>query len=151
MYECGLYDWLFPCAWIKPRALSHGHHGVMRDRDGLSSPPTNQRFGIVWLTGITRGWALYRTFTRPWDSTRLARIILFPILYIILEVTCILKRHRVTIAQRCFNAGSTSWLPIANHCSSAKWYTLSELSLFYLRWLARRNHLPFVYRVKNGL
>ena len=28
-------------------ALSHGHHGVMRDRDRLSSPPTNQRFGTV--------------------------------------------------------------------------------------------------------
>ena len=28
-------------------ALSHGHHGVMRDRDGLSSPLTNQRFGTV--------------------------------------------------------------------------------------------------------
>ena len=28
-------------------ALSHGHHGVMRDRDGLSSPTTNQRFGTI--------------------------------------------------------------------------------------------------------
>ena len=28
-------------------ALPHGHHGVMRGRDGLSSPPTNQRFGTV--------------------------------------------------------------------------------------------------------
>ena len=28
-------------------ALSHGHHGVMRDRDGLSSPTTNQRFRTV--------------------------------------------------------------------------------------------------------
>ena len=28
-------------------ALSHGHHGAMRDRDGLSSPTTNQRFGTV--------------------------------------------------------------------------------------------------------
>ena len=28
-------------------ALSHRHHAVMRDRDGLSSPPTNQRFGTV--------------------------------------------------------------------------------------------------------
>ena len=28
-------------------AISHWHHGVMRDRDGLSSPPTNQRFRTV--------------------------------------------------------------------------------------------------------
>ena len=28
-------------------ALSHGHHGVMRDREGLGSPTTNQRFGTV--------------------------------------------------------------------------------------------------------
>ena len=28
-------------------ALSHGHHGVKRDRDGLSCPTTNQRFGTV--------------------------------------------------------------------------------------------------------
>ena len=46
-------------------ALSPGHHGVMPDRDGMSSPTTNQRFGTVRLTGITRGWALYRIFTRP--------------------------------------------------------------------------------------
>ena len=46
-------------------ALSHGHDGVMSDRDGLSSPPTNQRFGTARLAGITRGWALYRIFTRP--------------------------------------------------------------------------------------
>ena len=28
-------------------ALSHGHHCVMRHRDGLSSPTTNQCFGTV--------------------------------------------------------------------------------------------------------
>ena len=28
-------------------ALCHGHHGVMRDRNGLSSPTTNQRFRTV--------------------------------------------------------------------------------------------------------
>ena len=27
--------------------LSHGHHGAMPDRNGLSSPPTNQCFGTV--------------------------------------------------------------------------------------------------------
>ena len=28
-------------------ALSHGHHGVMQYRDGLSSRPTNQHFRTV--------------------------------------------------------------------------------------------------------
>ena len=59
----------------------------MQDIDWLSSPPTNKRLGTVCLTGITRGWALYRIFMRPCDSTRFARIMLFPILCIILEIT----------------------------------------------------------------
>ena len=63
-------------------AISHWHQGVMPDRDGLSSPPNNQRFPTVWLTGIMKGWG-YILYSRGLEIQRdLLELYCFP-LYIV--------------------------------------------------------------------
>ena len=56
--SCMNVDYITDYSRVHGRNLAESrlHHGAVRDRDEPSSPPTNQRFQTVLLTGIIKGW-----------------------------------------------------------------------------------------------